>query len=155
MKVTRESYQTRPIRFLELWQDSGWNVKIYGISSLAETPDPRFISIAKEIALKTLQNTATDGSHYGIAFVTIHHAEMFNQIIVDWWERVNELRHRVFKATRESPFTFEEITASGEAFCVWELRVIGFERDAWVDLVLKNGDGGLDEYLESRLNEDA
>jgi len=156
MSITSELYRTRPIRFLELWEEGGWGVKIYGISSLAERPQARLLTVAKEIAKGTLPSPALNAAHYGAAFVTIHEAEMFNQIIVDWWERVNELRHRVFKAQPAQPFSFEEITASGEAFCIWELRVISFEREAWLNLVLKNrNETGIDDYLSLRLNEDA
>ena len=130
-------------------------MKIYGISSLGETPEQGFIETAKNVASSTLPAPATEAARYGAAFVTFHRAEMFNQIIVDWWERVNELRHHVFKSLPERPYAFEEITASGEAFCIWELRVIGFERDAWLEMAIKNGNGnGIDDYLNCRLNED-
>lgn len=156
MKVTTVPYKTRPIRFLDLWKEDGWKMKIYGISSLAESPEPRLIEAALEIAAKTLPSPAVSEERYGVGFVTIHQAAMFNQIILDWWERVNELRHRVFKAPSEKPFEFEEITASGEAFCIWELRVIGFERDAWLNAVLRSyGANGIDDYLSYRLNEEA
>jgi hypothetical protein len=149
-------FKKRPIRFLELWRENGWTVKIYGISSPGEFPEPEFVEKAKELARRTLPLPALTGERYGTAFVTIHRAAMFNQIIFDWWERVNELRHRVFKAEPEQPASFREITASGEAFCVWELRVIAFERDAWVEKVLMNpNQNGLEEYLNSQLNEDA
>ena len=156
MKITAILYKTRPIRFINLWEENGWKMKIYGISSLAEFPEPKLVETALEIAARILPSPAVSDERYGAAFVTIHQAEMFNQIIVDWWERVNELRHRVFKAAAEKPFEFEEITASGEAFCIWELRVIGFEREGWINKVLKNsGAKELDGYLNLRLNEDA
>src|SRR4051812_45440886 len=104
MSITVEPYKTRPIRFLELWETGGWRVKLYGISSLAERPQARLLKVAREIAKGTLPSPALNPTRYGAAFVTIHEAEMFNQIIVDWWERVNELRHRVFKAQPEQPF---------------------------------------------------
>jgi hypothetical protein len=79
---------------------------------------------------------------------------MFNQIIVDWWERDNELRHRVFKALPDTPLKFEDITATGEAFCTWELRVLSFERDAWIDTMLVNANGpDIEGYLSRRLNQ--
>jgi hypothetical protein len=77
---------------------------------------------------------------------------MFNQIIVDWWENENELRHRVFKAVPEAPEAFREITHTGESFCVWELAVIGFEREAWINTVLAAADlQSLDVYLGGHL----
>lgn len=154
LKEFKLNHKKRPIRYLELAEINGWNVKFYGICSLNEFPDDKFIEIAKQIAEENLPTPAINNSRYGIAFVTIHQAEMFNQIIIDWWERVNELRHRVFKSEPESPFDFKDITETGEAFCVWELRVIGFERDAWVQTVLSN-DKSIGKYLQRQLNEDA
>ena len=49
-----------------------------------------------------------------------------------------------------------DMTATGPAACVWDLRVIGFERDAWLSKVLRNPGGpDIDAYLFERLNEDA
>jgi len=62
--------------------------------------------------------------------------DLFNQIIIDWWENDNELCHQVFKALPESPLDFRDITHTGESFCVWELAVIALERDAWIETVL-------------------
>lgn len=148
-------YKPRPIRFLEFWEWSSWRVKIYGICSDKEKPENKFIEIAKAIGSKKLPLPAVTTERYGLAFLTIHQAEMFNQIILNWWERVNELRHHVFKAEPEKPYTFNDITTTGEAFCVWELRVLGFEREAWIESVLKNPGAGFEKYIKKQLNEDA
>ena len=122
---------------------------------MAELPDQACITAAESIAAQTLPLPAVTENRYGVAFVTVHQAAMFNQIIVDWWERENELRHRVFQAWPEAPYDFREITASGEAFCVWELKVIAFERDAWMSHVL-TPPGGTDweGYLQQKLSGD-
>lgn len=147
--------QIRPIRFLELWQEHGWRIKLYGISQHAQKPEKRYVSIAKEIAGNLLPQPAVTPERYGAAFITIHQADLFNQIVFDWWERDNELRHHVFKAEPTAPESFENITATGEAFCVWELRVIAFEREAWLNTMLKADDNpDIERYLQARLNID-
>jgi hypothetical protein len=142
-----QKHSLRPIRFLGLHEIGEWQVKLYGISSLAERPAPEFTPIALELAQACLPGPPVTEIRYGIAFVTIHQAEAFNQIIVDWWEYNNELRHRVFKAMPTSPTTFKDITATGEAFCVWELAVICHERNAWIRHVLQDVPN-VDSYLE-------
>lgn len=129
-------HRTRPIRFIKLWHNEGWRTKLYGISETSEVPDQRCLDAALKIAACTLPQPAVSQQRYGVAFVTVHQARMFNQVIVDWWERQNELRHRVFKAEPEAPYEFKEITETGEAFCVWELGVLAFERRAWLDFIL-------------------
>jgi len=89
-----------------------------------------FVSIAKTLAAQQLPKRACTTERYGMAFVVIHGARLFNQILVDWWERTNELRHHVFKSGPRSPKAFVDITETGEAFCIWELRVLAFERQA-------------------------
>lgn len=143
------------MRFLEQWNLGDWRVKLYGISETNDVPDEACRAEARALAEATLPKPALTATRYGVAFVTVHQAQMFNQIIVDWWERENELRHRVFKANPETPYQFEEITATGEAFCVWELRVLAFERAAWLQHVLRADHlGDLEGYLNAVLNED-
>jgi hypothetical protein len=144
-------YRPRPVRFVELWSPDEWQVKIYSIVEKGEFVDDPYVLKAKEIAIETLGKRSPE-THHGCAFVTIHIASMFNQIIVDWWAKENELRHLVFKADQKAPDNFANITCSGEAFCVWELKVIGFERDAWIEHVLERDPPSIDNYLTARLN---
>ena len=112
------------------------------------------VELAKTIAAQTLPKPAVTLARYGVGFVIIHEAHAFNTIVVDWWEKVNELRHHVFRAASDSPESFAEITSSGEAVCVWELRIQAFERDAWLRSVLEAPEGpDLASYLGNRLNE--
>lgn len=134
-------YKPRPIRFVELWNMSDWNIKIYRIYESEEIWNDAYESIAKQIASDEMQKLAGNAEVHKIGFLTIHLASMFNQIIFDYWARENELRHLVYKANADAPTSFENITASGEAFCVWELKVIGHERKAWIKYVLKKSEG--------------
>jgi hypothetical protein len=89
-------------------------------------------------------------ARYGVAFVTLHQADLFNQLNIDWWERDNELRHHYFRMN-PGDSQFENITASGEGFCVWELQVVAFERKAWMEAILLNPAGpDLTAYLDQR-----
>jgi len=118
-------------------------------------PGIQLIRIAKEIAGDLLPQPAISPERYGVAFVTIHEANLFNQLIFDWWERNNELRHHVFRAD-EAKTQFQNITATGEAFCVWELAILAFEREAWLKEVLGNpSKHSLQTYLKANLNTDA
>lgn len=143
------THAVRPVRFLELWRQGGWAIKMYGISTEDERPQPMLIDTAREIAVECLPQPPLTKERHGTAFVIVHEApEFFNTVIVDWWERVNELRHHVVRAQPKSPTLFQEITDSGEGVCVWELKVQVFEREAWLLHVLQTRDGpDLDGYL--------
>ncbi len=151
----QEPYATRPIRFLELWQESGWRLKVYGIAYGRPAPRPELLDAAKALARSRLRESAEGKPHYGVGFVGIHDGRGAIFIFVDFWSDENELHHHVYVAPSDQPERLEYVTPSGLTACVWDLRVLCFERQAWIEAVLANPAGpDLDKYLSSRLNED-
>ena len=144
------SHSKRKIYPLQIIQWEGWFIKLYGISQHGQSVSPTLIYEAIRWIKNIFPLPATNDDRYGYGFVVIHEADLFDQIIFDWWERTNELRHHVIRSMKDGN-GFEDITHTGEAFCVWELKIIGFERDTWVkvlekeismkDWLLKNIDG--------------
>lgn len=148
-------YQPRPIRFLELWEAPPWRLKLYGIAYGRAAPRPELIAAAKKVAEKKLYDQEmTRGSH-GVGFLGVHEGKTANIVFLDWWTDENELRHHIYYSPSESPAELEDVTARGWGYCVWDLRVIGFERDAWMETVLDNPSGpDVEAYLQRQLNED-
>jgi hypothetical protein len=154
MIAIKEPYKPRPIRFLELWEVSGWRLKVYGIAYQGQRPRPELVAAAKRIAQRRLSQVAAD-NHYGVGFLGIHDGETANFVFVDWWADENELHHHVYVSPVDHPDKLEYMTPTGLVACVWDLRVMSFERQAWLDTVLKNPRGpDLDAYLERQLDED-
>lgn len=142
-------YQARSVRFLQLAELSGWHVKVYGISALQEQPDPAFVEAAEQLAQGRLPNPpvwsaapgtgpAVSEDRYGVAFLIAHEGQEGNFALVSWWTGENMLQHHVYFAPAQPPFTFEYLSPTGVVACVWELAVLAFEREAWVDTVLAN-----------------
>lgn len=149
----QETYQARPIRFLELWQTDHWRIKVYGIAYHRSLPRPELIDAAKQIAQQRLRTVTAP--HYHAGFLGIHDGRGANFVFVDFWADENELHHHVYVSPSDKPTQLEYATPTGLTACVWDLRVICFERQAWLDAVLANPNGpDLDKYLNLRLNED-
>ncbi len=149
----KEPYKKRSIRFLEIFQPSGWNLKLYGIAYDRELPRPELIEAAKKLAVEKLPQLSD--SVYGVGFLGVHDGRGINFVFLDWWQDENELHHHVFTSSTNHPALLEEVTHTGVSACVWDLRVICFERQAWVDQVLDNPKGpDIKGYLTQRLNED-
>lgn len=151
-----EPYSPRPIRFIELWEDGGWRIKVYGIlyRGGADRPDPELLTAARGAARARLPQPAVAEDRYGVGFLGVHRGRGANLVFVDWWASENELHHHVYRANPGTPAALTDVTPTGSAACVWDLRVIGFERDAWVETVLANPAGpDVDAYLLRRLNE--
>lgn len=125
-------------------------MKVYGIAYDRPRPDAELVDVAKQLAARTLSE-AKDA--YGVGFIGVHQGKTSHFIFVDWWAQENELHHHVFISPLETPLDFREATATGVMACVWDLAVLQFERDAWVDTVLKRGGaGGFEGYLERRMD---
>jgi hypothetical protein len=151
----RQPYGPRPIRFLGLLSGDGWRLKTYGIAYERPAPRPELVEAASKAVAEVLPMPADGDGRHGVGFVGVHDGRGHCFVFVDWWADENELHHHVFISPSDDPETLEDMTGSGLSACVWDLAVIGFERDAWVRTVLANPDGpDVDAYLAERLNAD-
>jgi len=151
-----ENYRRRPIRFLELWEEGDWRIKVYGITLAGGTLNPELLGAAKDAALRWLRQPLAPGRrHYGVGFMGVHEGPGANFVFLDWWADDNELYHQVYLSPADDPHHLQYVTPTGLASTVWDLRVLCFERQAWVDTVLANPAGAdFASYLKRRLNED-
>lgn len=150
----QENYKPRPICFLELWETFGWRLKVYGIAYRRSVPRPELIAAAKVVAHQRLLESANDQKNYGVGFLGIHDGRTANFVFVDWWAEENELHHHVYVSHTDKPEMLEYVTPTGLVACVWDLRVLSFERQAWVDTILKKPNNpDLEAYVQSRLEE--
>ena len=151
----REPYQTRPIRCLEIWQTSGWRLKVYSIAYQRALARTELIEAAKTVALPHLVQAVSESNHYGVGFLGIHDGRGANFVFLDYWADENELHHHVYVSPTAQPAQMTYITPTGLTACVWDLRVMCFERQAWLETVLANpARPDIDAYLARRLNED-
>lgn len=156
MSSIKKGYQTRPIRFIELHEHQDWMIKIYSISIKSERVLSTHIELAKQQLnewLKLSKNYPL--TTYRLATLIIHEGREGCFAILNWWIDDNMLQNHVFVAIHEDPDHFKLFSDKGIITCVWELAVIWFERNAWVEHVLKQSDQpNFDAYLNSQLNAD-
>lgn len=151
-------YKTRPVRFLNLAENAGWRIKVYGIryskDGTEETPDPSIVKLAQRAMLAQLPQPAVTDSHYGIGFLIIHQGQHRNWLLLDWWYDQEILKQLLFSSPLDAPGDITPAESDLLA-CTWELAVHSFERQAWIDTVLNNPAGpDLEAYLQQRLNKD-
>lgn len=146
-------YQPRPVRFLELWETQGWRLKVYGIAYRGERPREALAARARTITRDCLPPAGDN--NYGVGFIGIHEGRDSNFIFVDWWANENELYHRAYVALGTDPDTFRNQSHSGLMACVWDLSVLAYERQAWIDCVLRQSSApDVEGYLSKHMNED-
>lgn len=145
-RLSISPYVARPIRFLELWQPPGWQIKLYGIAYGRPVPPTEFVEAVKQLALRVLPTE----HGYGIAFAGAHVARSGCYAFVDWWGNENELFHRGFLGPSHD--TLAPAGGDDSMACVWDLAVIDFERRAWHELVVRRPEAPVvDGYLARRL----
>lgn len=150
-----EPYNARPVRPLGLHEHEGWRLKLYGIAYGRELPAPELVDAAKRLAEERLPHPVGDGAEerYGVGFLGVHEGRGSDFVFLDWWQNENELHHHTWVAQKGRPIEFDYVTPSGLSACVWDLSVICFERQTWLDTVLANPQGpDIEAYLGRRLD---
>lgn len=145
-----EDFRPRPARFLGLWEIGGWRMKAYGLHAEHKRVLPELVNAARDLAATVLPH-ASDA--YGVGFIGVHCGRDSNFIFIDWWANENELHHHVFVSSLEKPLELAP-APDGVIACVWDLQVIWFERNVWVEKVLNNSRGAdVEAYLKKVLDD--
>jgi hypothetical protein len=155
MRLT--SYRTRPIRHIETWIHDGWRVKVYGISAAGDRPSAELVAAIKRQAAATLPRPAVTDDRYGVAFTYAHQGRDGGGFAsVNWWGNENELFHHQYEAPADAVGALLPVEQTGgSSACVWDIAVIGYERQAWIDLVLANEAGpDIDAYMAAVMHAD-
>lgn len=147
----RHGYHPRRVRFLELWESVGWRIKLYHIALGEKGVRGELVEAAKAMARGRLPSPAVIPGRFGVGFMGIHEGRGSNLVFLDWWADENELRHHVFISYPEAPAALVDVTSTSLSGCVWDLGLVAYERDAWVETALSAaGTPELERYLARR-----
>jgi hypothetical protein len=136
-------YRPRPIEFLGVEQCAGYRVKVYSIRYGELNFDRECFHEAWELTSAVLPQPAVASERPGVGFAIMHQGRTGAYFVLCWWDRENELPTRVYLSDGAG----WRPAAAGESFCVWDLQVMGREREAYVTTVLAGRDDGVELYL--------
>ena len=154
MKTTT-TFKTRPICFVEVFNCNNWKIKCYTITYNAEVVSPKIIDTVKlNLGEWLLKSQDYNLPTYNIATLIIHKWRGGYFAIISWWTDENMLQLLVYLATNENPTHFKLYSDKGIVSCVWELEILWFERNAWVEEVLQKqlNETNINHYLQITLN---
>ncbi|ETX15739.1 hypothetical protein OCH239_11180 [Roseivivax halodurans JCM 10272] len=149
MTTLPPTYAPRPLRTLASWQVGALAVKVYHIGAAAPSED--LLQAARNEAARMDQAAMTEADAHGLGFVVIHEGEAGTWLLMDWWAHGDILCQRLSLARGAE---FEAMDDRPLAACVWELAVIGHERDAWLRHMMTGGPDP-EGYLSDRLAAEA
>jgi hypothetical protein len=139
-----ECYAPRPIRFRELLDTNGYRLKVYEILYGYQEFDATLFAQALKLYSKELPVPPITDSRPGVGFIIFHQGRGWYYFVLCWWDNENELVQKVFvrkvgKSEKWKPASL------GQSVCVWDLEIIWFERNTYIDSVLSGG--SIEEYL--------
>ncbi|MEZ4629706.1 MAG: hypothetical protein R2880_03145 [Deinococcales bacterium] len=148
-----EAYKPRLIRFLELWQAEGWQMKVYGITYEGKSIDEALVQAAKQTALEVLPQPARNLNRYGLGFIGIHQGRSYDFVTVAYWNYSTELKQLSLMRASSRGTTLESVDEQELSSDVWDLYLLAFERQAWVSHMLQSSQASPEGYLSTQLNE--
>lgn len=135
-------YQPRPLNFLGVESVAEHQLKVYAIQYGDRPFDRRRFADGCELAAAALPSGSTDVCP-GLGFMVLHQGATGDYLILCWWDRENELPTRIYVRSPEG----WRPAVGGESFCVWDLSVMWWEREAYVASMLSGQTGGREAYL--------
>lgn len=162
------SYRPRRVAPLGVREVAGWRLKVTRVLAEGRTAEEGLVTSALEAAERFLPTPATGPLHDGVGVVIVHQGSRYDFVLVGYWTHETELRYGTFMRASSDSTRLEGLRAGELATDVWDLEVLSFERDAWLEHVLRPGDddpegdvtgddgparaGRLDAYLATRLD---
>ena len=153
--VIKEKYEDRQVEFCGIWEDNSWKFKIYKITHKNNSPaDEKIENTAKAFALKCVTTFTDIAALYGLGYIILHKGMDSNFIVINFWAGENMIRTHAFISTLENPYDYRDITETGMNVCVWDALIHNFERNSWVENILKNPDEPeIDKYMNSKFTD--
>jgi len=135
------TYSPRLVTALPPVDVRGRVLKAYGMFAEPERsaalPDPEWL---RQQAASVLLDPPQPEDH-PLGFLILHYGMDGDYLLVSQWYDANMLKHWVRGSAVDAAgnTTFTPLAQRDLVACVWELEVIRFERDAWVNTVLARG----------------
>jgi hypothetical protein len=136
-------YQPRLLSFLGVETVAGHRLKVYAIRPADQLFDRGRFKDVWELATLALPQPDVAAGRPGVGFAILHQGAISDVFVLCWWYGQIDLPTRVYVRGPE----LWRPAAGGESFCVWDLRVIWWEREAYVTTVLAGRPAGVEAYL--------
>lgn len=151
-----ESYQPRKIEFNKTASVNDWRVKVYTITNHASFES----KMALENAIARLPEWLEKPRRLNLptcnaAFLIVHEACNGIWSLINCWISGGMLQSATYYTSFEQPDEFALLPKEGFMACVWEMPIIAFERDLWVEHIMKKAaPADFKGYFEQYLNQE-
>ena len=116
----------------------GYNMKLYEILEPSnDLPKPIEWKKAQMLALQKLKEHNRLKKELRVGYIIYHKGFDSNYIVISWWAHENMLQMFAFASSRKEPDNFK-LVDNGLNICVWDMLIHAFERNAFVNHILKH-----------------
>lgn len=145
--VSKACYAPRPVRVLPAISLEGWKLKPYRVLGREAVVDAPLDRATLEAVFAELPEAAQAPGRPGFGFIIEHLASPLDYIVLCWWQNKNEMITRILVREAGAPW---RLTDGSESFCVWDLDIMWFERNAFIRTMLSIPEHDPAAYLAAR-----
>lgn len=147
-------YKPRKVEFNRLVTTGGWSVKVYQLTCRSKFESEGVLDNAILNLPSWLEKSERLGFEtHRTAFLIVHEGRDGVWTLLNWWIGGEMLRSITFYTDFNQPNEFLRLPKEGFMTCVWEMAVTIFEREMWIEHVLKKADNpNFTAYLGANLN---
>lgn len=143
-------YRARYICPMGIHQIESWKVKLYSLTRDTKPVESMFLEHAILLFRNVISTSSSEIPHYEIGYAIVHDCGQIVFILLDYYQNENELVRHLYSINKFGELEPTYHTPSGLSACVWEGEIINFERQKWMDYVLKQfNNPNFDQYLNS------
>lgn len=135
------------MRALPAFEVEGWKFKPYRVFGRACDAPATFDEAGLDPIVSELPEPAVAPGRPGLGFLIEHLATPLDYIVLCWWQNNNELITRILVREAGAPW---RPTDGSESFCVWDLDIMWFERNAFIRTMLSMPEHDPGAYLAAR-----
>jgi hypothetical protein len=107
--------------------------------------------LVRRLRLKQQHSPGRRAAH-GLGFIIIHQGKIANWLLTDWWESEILMHQRLYRSSPAEPSAFSPVQTDLVA-CIWELKVIEFQRAAWISSMSDPATGcDAERYLKAHFS---
>ncbi len=149
-------YKPRKVEFTRMVTTGGWSIKVYQITCRLKFESEGVLDNAVSNLPRWLEKSKTLGFEtYRAAFLIVHEGRDGVWTLLNWWTGGEMLHSITFYTDFNQPDEFQMLPKEGFMACVWEMAVTIFEREMWIEHILKKaGNPDFTAYLEAKLNKE-
>ncbi len=144
-----EPFSPRPIQPHGITLLSGWRLKLYSVLYGPAPLDRAVYDAALPQVAGQLPQPPIAPGRFGSGFIIMHQGRGMHYLVLNWWASHNELFSRIL--VREFSAPAWRPAGDGESACVWDLEIIWFERNAFIESVLARDPPDIEAYLRKSL----